>query len=121
MLFAHVMHEEYGGVEAALEFSQEAEQGGDVCAGVFIGAMQADEGIEEKKLWFDLLDGGGEFRSVGIEIESEGGGVDEVQVEGFDVKVSVVADAHNALADHWGRVLREVDEGGTGAHDREAA
>lgn len=121
MLFAHMMDKKYGGVEAALQFSQEAEQCGDVGAGVFVGAMEADEGIEEEELRANVFDSGGESGSVGIEIEPEGGGIDEVQVEVADVEAAVVADAEDAFADHGCCVFGEVDESGSGACDGEAS
>ena len=113
VLFAHVMDEDDGHFELSLELSEEAEECGDFGAGVFIGAMQSDEGVEEEELRFELFDGIDEPCSVGFEVEPEGGCVDDVEVEGLDVEAAMIADAEYPFFDHGGGVLGEVDKSGS--------
>lgn len=43
-----VVDQQDSGFEAALQLAQEGEQGRDIGGGVFIDAVQADEGIEDE-------------------------------------------------------------------------
>jgi len=52
-----VVDEQDGGLKAALEVAQEAEDGGDLAGGILVDAMQADQGIEDQQARFDALDG----------------------------------------------------------------
>lgn len=74
--------------------------------------MQSDQRVEEKKLGSQMFDGIDELGSIGVEVEPEGGGVDDVEVEGADVEIPAVADTLDSLPDHGGGVFSEVDEGG---------
>jgi hypothetical protein len=112
VLFAHVVDEDDGHLESALQFTQEAEQCGDVGAGVLIGAVQSDQRVQKKKSRCQMFDGIDELGSIGVEVESQGGGVDDVEVEALDIEIPAVADSLDSLSDHGSGIFCEVDEGG---------
>jgi hypothetical protein len=121
VLFAHVMHEDNGGFEGSLDFSEEAEDGGYFSARIFVGAVQPDEGVEDEELWFQSFDSAAEFVPVAVEVEPERRGVDEVEVEGVYGDAPVSTDAQDAFADTGGGVFGEIDESGAFFPDFEAS
>ena len=48
-----MMDEQHGGPEAALDVAQEAEDGGDLGDGIFVDAVQPDEGVEDDEAGAD--------------------------------------------------------------------
>ena len=49
-VLAGVMDEQDGGAAAALQLAQAVEDGCDLADGVFVGAMQADQGVEDEQV-----------------------------------------------------------------------
>ena len=72
--------------------------------------MQSYQGVEEEESWFESVDGVDEFCSVGFKIEPERWGINYVQVEGFDVEMSMPANSKDTFTDHECGVFSEVDE-----------
>ena len=54
---AGTVDEQDGGLESALRVAQEAEYGSDLGDGVFVDAVQADQGVEDHEVWRDALHG----------------------------------------------------------------
>ena len=79
--FSRVVDDEYCALEAALQVAQAVEDGRDLADGVLVGAVEADEGVEDEQAGADALDGIGEALLVSGIVESEGGGIDDVEVE----------------------------------------
>ena len=52
-----MVDEQHGGGEAALDVAQEPEDGGDIGDGVFIDAVETDQGVEDEEPRLDPLDG----------------------------------------------------------------
>ncbi len=73
-----------GGVEAALDVAQMAEDGGDVGGGVLVDAVQADQGIEDEQTRRDALDGVAQCAPVARLVETQGGDVDDGDVKGLE-------------------------------------
>jgi hypothetical protein len=117
---AHVVHDDDGDIEAALQLAEVAEQGGDVSGAVFVEAVQSHERVEQQELRAQVLEGGGEASLIGRLVESDGRGGDDVQIERVEVEGAVKAEACDASADLGESVLGEVDESGTGVESREA-
>jgi len=72
--------------------------------------VQSYQGVEEEESWFQSVDGVDELRSVGFKIEPERWGIDDVQVEGFDIEMSMPANSKDTFTDHECGVFSEVDE-----------
>jgi hypothetical protein len=112
VLFTHVMDEDDGHVELPLQLPEEAQESGDVSAGVFVGPVEPDERVEEQELRVESFNGISESCSIGFKVESERGGVDDVELQGMDVDFTMIADAENALSDHGRGVFGEINESG---------
>ena len=69
---ASVVDEHDGGLEAALQIAQEAEDRGDVCDGVLVHAVQADQRVEDHEAWSDALHGLLQTATVVEMVEAEG-------------------------------------------------
>ena len=79
-----MMDEQHGGPEAALDVAQEAEDGGDLGDGIFVDAVQPDEGVEDDEAGADALHRLDQALAVGAMIEAQGWHVDDGDVEGFE-------------------------------------
>ncbi len=119
-VLAGVMDEQDGGVAAALQLAQAVEDGCDLAHGVLVGAMQADQGVEDEQARPDPLDGVGETLLVGGFIEAEGGDVDDVEVEAGEGGATGGCDALETLAEDVGSIFGGEQQHGA-CLDREAA
>ena len=79
-----MVDEYHGGLEAALQVSQEAEDGGDFGDGVLVDAVQAHQGVEDDEAGRDALHGLAEALAVGAVVEAEDRNVDDGDVEGLE-------------------------------------
>ena len=102
---SRVVDDEDGALEAALQAAQAVEDGRDLADGVLVGAVEADEGVEDEQAGSDALDGLGEALEVGGIVESEGGSVDDVEVEAGERGAAGGCDAVETLAEDVGGVL----------------
>ncbi len=75
--FAGVVDEQDRGLEASLDVAQEAEDGGDLGDGIFVDAVEADEGVENEEAGPDALHGLDQALAVGAMIEAQGWHVDD--------------------------------------------
>ena len=91
--FSGMVYEQHGGMEAALQVAQEAEDGGDLCDGILVDAVEADEGIEDEEAGPDALDRLDQSLAVGAMIEAQGGDVDDGDVEGLEAGAGGAGDA----------------------------
>lgn len=118
---AHVVDEHDGDAKLALEPTQEAEQGRDIRAAVLIDAVEPDERIEDEQPRTVGVDHVGEALLIVSEVEAQGRGGDDMQVERGEGQAPVSSDARDALTDGGQGVLGEIDDGPPGLADREAA
>ena len=95
---AGMVHEHDGGVEAALEVAQEAEDGGDVGDGVLVDAVQAHQGVEDEQSGLDALDGLMQALAVAFEVEAQDRDIDDGDVEGLEPGAGGASDALEAVA-----------------------
>jgi hypothetical protein len=119
--FGHVVDEDDGEVVAAVEFAQEPEETGDIGCAVLIEAMKADEGIEDEELGLEGLEGVVQGDPVALEIEAEAGCGNDVEVEAGERHPPVLTELGDAVTELGKGVLGEVDHGGSGGVDLEAA
>ncbi len=96
--FAGVVDEQDRGLEASLDVAQEAEDGGDLGDGIFVDAVEADEGVENEEAGPDALHGLDQALAVGAMIEAQGWHVDDGDVEGLEAGVGGAGDALQAGA-----------------------
>jgi len=115
------MDEKEGEVEAALEGPQVGQERGDLGGGVFLKAVQAHEGVEDKQPGLVCLDCGSESGLVLVAIEPELLVEDEEDGELIEVYVSGVRQTQEPVVDVRGCVLCGEEEHGPGVVDREAA
>jgi hypothetical protein len=116
-----MMDEDDGGAEAALELAEEGKQGSDFTACVLIDAVEADKGIEDEEAWFQGGDGVDESEAVVLDVEPEGDGSDDVDVEAREIDVGGAADAFDATADDVQGVLSGEEEDGPLVSDGKTA
>ena len=95
---ASVVDEHDGGLEAALQIAQEAEDRGDVCDGVLVHAVQADQRVEDHEAWSDALHGLLQTATVVEMVEAEGGHVDDGDVEGLEAGAGGAGDPLQTFA-----------------------
>ncbi|MBK8979613.1 MAG: hypothetical protein IPM29_27245 [Planctomycetes bacterium] len=113
LLLAGVVDEHHGGVEAALEVADVAEQSGDLRGAVLVEAVQPHERIEEQEPGSEPFDGFGEPLLIAAQVEPQDRCGDDVEIERRDVDAAVVAQRFDARADLGQAVLGQVDEGRT--------
>ena len=106
---------------ASLQFAQEGEQRCHVAADVLVDAMQAHKRIKDQEPRLEGGDGLLETRAVGLEIETQAGCGDHLDVEFGETGAGGGADAFKASADDMQRVLGGIEQDPTGPRDREAA
>jgi hypothetical protein len=94
----------------ALEGTQVGEQSGDVAGAIFVEAMQAHEGVEQKERGPMPAYGLGEAVLVALEVEPDGGSKDDVDGQMGEVEAALTSDAREASLDDGERVLGHVDE-----------
>jgi hypothetical protein len=111
--------EDHGGVETALQLAKEGEQGGDLPAGVLVHTVQPDEGVEDEQARMQGGDGVDEADPVILQVEPQGGGGDDVDVEGREVDAGVETDPVEAAADDVQGVLGGKEEDGALVGDGE--
>lgn len=116
-----VVHEHDGGLIATLQGPQEVEQWGDVCGHVFVHAVQTHEGVEHEHRWAQSADGLIKAIAVGLEVEPQAWGGDDLQVEVGESKGAGGADALESLTDDGGSILGGEEKDAAGARHGEAA
>lgn len=116
-----VMDDDDGEMMLTLEMAQKGEQGSDLGGRVFIAAMQSDEGIEDEQARPQRGDGVFEAEAIGGQIEAEGGGGDDLEVETAEGDACGAADAVEAEPDDLERVLSGVEQDATWGGHGEAA
>ena len=79
-----MVDEQDGGLEAALDIAQEAEDGGDLGDGVLVDAVQADQGVEDDEAGPDTFHGLQQALPVVAMVEAQDGDVDDGDVEGLE-------------------------------------
>jgi hypothetical protein len=116
-----VVYEADGEVELALEAAEEAEEVADVCGGVLVSAVEADEGVEDEESGPYAVEGDAQAALVveGVEAEADLG--DEAEGEPVEVGASGGGDVADALSDVGGAVLGGEEKDGAGLLDAEAA
>ena len=82
---AGVMDQQDGGLDAALEVAQEAEDGGDIRDSVLVDAVEADQGVEDQEARPDARHGVLQALAVVAVVETQDGHVDDGDVEGLEV------------------------------------
>src|SRR5262245_52344821 len=92
------MDEEDGEAMAALQLAQVGQQWGDLAAGVLVDAMQAHERIENEQKRLEGGYGGGEAAPIGLQIEPERWGGDDLDIEIGERHTSRGGDALEASA-----------------------
>ena len=113
---ASVVDEQHGGLEAALQVAQEAEDGGDVCDGVLVHAVQADQGVEDHEARCDALHGLLQTVPVVEMVEAQCRHVDDGDVEGLEAGACGPGDPLQTLAHEVAGVLggEQQDRAGAG-------
>ena len=119
--FAGVVDEQHGGLEAPLYVAQEAEDGGDLGDGIFVDAVESDEGVEDEEPGADALHGLDQSLAVGAMIEAEGRDVDDGDVEGLEAGAGGSGDTLQPGADDMSGVLCGEQQDGAGLVGIEAA
>ena len=100
-----MVDQEDGQVEVSLEGAQVGQQCGDLHGGVFIEAVQADEGVQDQQTGPVCFNGCGQTGFVGLEVEAELFGEDEEDGQRGEVHAAGACEALQAIVDLWGRVL----------------
>ena len=95
---AGVVDEHDGGLEAALDVAQEAEDGDDVGGGVLVDGVEADQGVEDEEPGADAFHGLQEAGAVLAMVEAQDGDVDDGDVEGLEGGACGMADTLEAVA-----------------------
>jgi hypothetical protein len=119
--FACVVDEEDGDVEGAGEVAEGGEDGRDFGGVVFVGALEADVGVEDEKAGAPVCESETEALDVLRAIDPEGRLDDEAEVEVAEGGAAGLAEIFDALADLEGCVFGGVDERMAGARDRVAS
>jgi hypothetical protein len=118
---AQVVYEEDGGLVLALQLAEEAEDIADVCRGVLIGAMKADEGVQHEEPGLDAGQGQRETVTVRVEVEPERRFCDESERQAFEFGSRGPGDAGDTFPDGAGWVLCGVEQDGARIADGEAS
>ena len=113
-----VVDDEHSEAMASLQLAQVAEQRADFAAGILVDAVKPHEGIEDEQAWLEVGDGIGEVAPIGLEIEPERGGGDDLDIDIREVDAGGGRDALEPPA-HSGRgVLGGIEEDTAGVgHD----
>jgi hypothetical protein len=106
---------------ASLQFAQEGEQRRDIATDILIDAMQAHERIKDEKARLHPGDGLIETCAIGLEIETQAGRGDHLDVEFGETDAGGGTDAFEAAADDVQCVFGRIEQDAAGAADREAA
>ena len=77
-----MVDQQHGGLEAALDVAQEAEDGGDLGDGVLVDTVQADQGVEDHEAGPDAFHRLHQALTVRTMIEAQRRHVDDRDVEG---------------------------------------
>ncbi len=100
-----VMDEGDGSVKVTLQVAQVSEERSDLGGGVFVDAMQANEGIEHEQFRLQLGDGGGQRLSIVVAVEPQRRHGDEVDIEAFEVGAGCGGNSLEAPAHDEGIIL----------------
>ena len=106
-----------GQVVSALQHSEVAEQRRDIGTGVFIAAVNSDQGVEQQEAGAKVGKARSKAVLIALEVEAQRRAADDVQVEGGDVELPVVADGLDTIADRAQGILGHVEQDGTLALD----
>src|SRR5271166_2981644 len=101
--------------------SRRGEQRCDVAADILIDAMQAHERIEDEQPRLQPGDGLVETGAVDLEIETQTGRCDHLDVEISETDAGGGTDAFEAATDDVQCVLGGIEQDAAGAADREAS
>jgi hypothetical protein len=96
--FAGVVDQHNGGGEAALQLAEKGQQGCDLAAGIFVDAMEADKGVEHEQAGTDGGEGIDQTKAVVLQVQSDGDGGDDVDVQGGEFDLGSATDALEASA-----------------------
>ena len=118
-VLAGVVNDGDGDVKGSLEVAEVGEQGRDIAGEVFIDAVESDEGVEEEEAGAQVGKGVAQTVLVGVEVETQTGGRDDVTGQGGELDAAVAAQAAQAGLDGGGGVLGHVEEGRAGVVDVE--
>src|SRR6516162_9936487 len=102
---AGMMDERNSGMEITLQVAQEGEEWSDLGGGVFVDAMQANEGIEHEQCRLQRCDRGGQRLLVVAAIEPQRGHGNEMDVEVFEVGAGHGCNSLEAPADDEGCIF----------------
>jgi len=116
-----VMDDEHGNVMPALQLAQVGEQRGDLAAGVLVDAVETYERIEDEQARLQSGDGLSEVAAVGIQIEPDGGGGYDLDVEIGQRHTGCCRDAFEATAHDVQCVLGGEQQDATGTWHGEVA
>ena len=115
-----VVDDDDGELMVALEMTEEGEQGSDLGGRILIDAVQADEGIEDEQARAESGDGMFEHGAIVGQVEAQGGGGDDLEVEVVEVDAGGAADAVEASAHDVEGVLGGVEQYRSWVGHREA-
>src|SRR5580692_2283376 len=105
-----VVDEDDGKSVAALQVAQICQQGSDVAADVLVDAVQPDEGIEDEQAWLERGNGLFQAFAVGLDIETQAGRGDDLDVDIGEADAGGGTDAVEAAPDDMRRVLGGIEE-----------
>ena len=91
-----VVDQQHGGLEAALDIAQKAEDGGDLGDGVLVDAVQADQGVEDHEAGPDAFHRLHQALTVRAMIEAQRRDVDDRDVEGVEAGAGGAGDTLEA-------------------------
>ena len=115
-----MMDDRDGDGVTTLQVTQEGEQRRDVAADILIDAVQSHERIEDEQPRLQPGDGLIETGAVGLEIETQAGRGDHLDVEFGEADTGGGADTFEAATDDMERVLGGIEQDPAGTGDREA-
>jgi hypothetical protein len=118
---AGMVYEDHSAVMGALELAQVAQQFGDIGGGIFIEAVQSDQGIEKEQAWLIALEGFVEAALIGAEVQAQAWCGDGKKRERSDVEAPVPAERQNAAANGGQGILSQIDQDRALGIDREAS
>ena len=108
--FLGVVDDEDGEAMAPLQLAQIGEQWGNFAAGVLVDAVQPHEGIEDQQAWLEVGDSVGEAAPIGVEIEPERRGGNNLDIEIGEVDAGGGGDALKPPADSGRRILGGIEQ-----------